>query len=797
MKNILDQSRRKRYNRCITSEVTILENTSRENIYYIPVVPMRGIVLFPHMNLNFDAGRDISVQALKEAAQNESKIFLAAQKSIDKENPKPSDIYTVGTIAKISQVMNMPGNQMKVVVTGLSRGVMREVVSVKPYIKAVVEEYTELYAPNSPMIQAYVNRLKKAYEEYFAVNPKLGADHFMMVMSMDDLGMLCDTVAASIEMPLEAKQELLEEFDAYKRAEKIIIGMNNHMQVLEIERTIAQKVKENIDKNQREYYLREQLKVISEELGEKDGVQKEAEEFKKKINRLKAGKEITEKLMKEVGRFERMQPNSPESSVVRNYLETVLDLPWNKKTKEVFNIDTAKEMLDEDHYGLEKVKERVLEYLAVRYFTKGKNGTILCLVGPPGVGKTSVAKSMARSLGRKCVRISLGGIHDEADIRGHRKTYIGAMEGRIMAAMREAKVKNPLIILDEIDKMGADYKGDPSAALLEVLDYEQNNSFRDHYIEVPFDLSQVLFVTTANTLETVSRPLLDRMEIIELSGYTSDEKFHIAKNYLIKKALEKTGLTSKQVKIDDNAIRTVIEFYTREAGVRKLEQQIEALCRKAAKILLEKNKDSVHITEKNVSDYLGRKKFLFDKKNDEDLVGVARGLAWTSVGGDTLSIEVNVMDGKGEVKLTGKLGDVMKESAMTAISYIRANAEALDIRNDFYIKKDIHIHVPEGAVPKDGPSAGITMATALVSALSGKPVRNDVAMTGEITLRGKVLPIGGLKEKSLAAYRAGITTVIIPEENKADLEDIPKNLIKKMEFIPVKDMDTVLQNALR
>ena len=555
---------------------------------------------------------------------------------------------------------------------------------------------------------------------------------------------------------------------------------------MKLEQQLAQKVKERIDKNQREYFLREQLKVIQDELGDTDGIKAEVEEYKQKINKLKTVKDTKEKLMKEVDRFSKMPPSSAESSVIRNYLDTVLSLPWNKLSKESFDIKNAEKILNEDHYGLEKVKERVLEYLAVRQNTKGKNGTILCFAGPPGVGKTSVAKSIARSLGRKYVRISLGGIHDESDIRGHRKTYIGAMEGRIIAAMKEAKTKNPLILLDEIDKMGADYKGDPSAALLEVLDYEQNGTFRDHYIEVPFDLSQVLFITTANSLDTVSRPLLDRMEIIELSGYTSNEKFHIAKDYLVKKSMKNNGLDDNDLTISDDAIEAVIGYYTREAGVRKLEQQIGKICRKAVKKLLENTERPIEVTKQNL-----------EKMNEQDEIGVARGLAWTSVGGDTLSIEVNVMPGSGKVELTGKLGDVMKESAMAAISYIRANSQKLGIAENFHKTKDIHIHVPEGAVPKDGPSAGITMATAVVSALTKNPVRSDIAMTGEITLRGRVLPIGGLKEKSLAAFRAGITDIIIPNENKADIDDVPKEVRSKINFIPVKSMDTVLENALR
>ena len=766
-------------------------------LHFIPVVPMRGVMVFPGMNLNFDAGREMSIKGLANASEENSLVFLVAQKDIEKEKPKLEDLYNIGTIARINQVMHLPGNITRVVVTGIKRGVIRELTASKPFIKAVVEEFDDVLPDNHIVNEAYVRRVRKGYEEYFAMNSKLSADNFMALMTTNNLGKACDMIAGSVDFSLEKKQALLEEFDVYERAEMLIKNISEQIEVLKVEQKIAKKVKENIDRNQREYYLREQLKVISEELGDRDGINEDVEDFTNRIKKARMGKANTEKLLKEVNRFAKMQPSSAESSVLRSYIETVLEMPWNKATKEAFDIEDAREILDEDHYGLEKVKERVLEYLAVRQFTNGKNGTILCLSGPPGVGKTSVAKSIARALGRKYVRISLGGIHDEADIRGHRKTYIGAMEGRIMAAMKEVKVNNPLVLLDEIDKMGVDYKGDPSAALLEVLDVEQNSAFRDHYLEVEFDLSKVLFVTTANTLDTVSRPLLDRMEIIELSGYTDEEKFNIAKEYLVKKALEKTGLTSKQVSITDDAIKSITEHYTREAGVRKLEQQIEALCRKAAKTILDKNRKSVKITSKNISDYLGKERYNFDMKNEKDEVGIARGLAWTSVGGDTLSIETNVMSGSGKIELTGKLGDVMKESAMAAISYIRSRVEELNIDKEFYSTSDIHIHVPEGAVPKDGPSAGITMATALVSALTGKPVRNDIAMTGEITLRGRVLPIGGLKEKSMAAYRAGITTVIIPEKNKADIDDVPQEIRKKMKFIPVSHMDTVLENALR
>ncbi len=767
------------------------------NFRYMPLVPLRGLVLYPYTTLNFDAGRDISVRAMETAANSDSIVLLVAQSNISAENPTERDIYTVGTVAKIKQMMRMPGGVTRVIAEGLHRGKIHEFTGTKPYIRAYVEEIREEHFAGITVDEAYVKELKKSFEAYFSQMPKLNAELFMQIMATDDIVVLTDVIASRVELRTEIKQELLSEMDVYRRCERLITEIRNQIEVIGYERMIAKKVKDNIDKNQREYYLREQLKVIQEELGDKDGISEDAREFTEKIDSINAPEDTKDKLLKEVDRFKKTPPNSAESSVIRTYLDTVLDMPWNEKTKESFNISKCEKILNNDHYGLEKVKERVLEYLSVRQLTKGKNGTILCLSGPPGVGKTSVAKSIARALNRKYVRISLGGIHDESDIRGHRKTYIGAMEGRIMAAVREAKVNNPLVLLDEIDKMGVDYKGDPSAALLEVLDYEQNMAFRDHYIEVPFDLSQVLFITTANTLDTISRPLLDRMEIIELNGYTEEEKFHIAKKYLIKKAIKAAGLTSAQFKMTDKAIHTCINGYTREAGVRRLEQQINALCRKAAKLILEGEESRVSISDKNIADFLGRPRYHYDMMNKSDEVGVARGLAWTAVGGDTLSIEANIMNGTGKVELTGKLGDVMKESAMAAISYIRSKTEELDIKDDFHKTKDIHIHVPEGAVPKDGPSAGITMATALVSSLTDRPVRRDVAMTGEITLRGRVLPIGGLKEKSLAAYRAGIKTIIIPEDNRADLEDIPDDIRSEINFIPVENMDMVLENALR
>ena len=764
--------------------------------YILPVVPVRGLVVFPHMTLNFDVGRVASIKALHSAAEKNTEIFLVAQRDIDAENPTADELFDVGTVATIKQVMNKPGNVVRVIVEGVCRARLGEVVSTKPFIEAYADVFHEEFDGDRHLEAAYIRRLKNEYEKYFANNSGGNLERYTHIMATENLSAVIDEIIADINCSLELKQQVLEEYDIAIRAEMLLVAIEECAKINSYEREIDSRVKKNIDKNQREYYLREQLKVIHEELGDKENADEEAQLFKDKIEELIENPDSKEKLLKEVARYSRMSMHSAESSVIRNYLETVLDLPWKAMSEESFDINEAKEILEEDHYGLEKVKERVVEYLAVRQLTKGKNGTIICLVGPPGVGKTSVARSVARALNRKFVRISLGGIHDEADIRGHRKTYIGAMEGRIMAAVKEAKVKNPLILLDEIDKMGSDYKGDPSAALLEVLDYEQNSQFRDHYIEVPFDLSQVLFITTANTLETINGPLRDRMEIIELSGYTSNEKMHIAKNYLVKKAMEKNGINSKQFSINDKAINDLIDYYTREAGVRKLEQQLDALARKAAMTVLSGEKKALKINSKNLEQYIGKRRFHVDMMNKKAEVGVVRGLAWTSVGGDTLSIEVNIMDGKGEIVLTGKLGDVMQESAKAAISYIRANAKKLHIEKDFYKPKDIHIHVPEGAVPKDGPSAGITMATAVISALSKKPVRNDIAMTGEITLRGRVLPIGGLKEKSMAAYRAGIRTVIMPYDNKADIDDVPAEIREKIEYIPVSTMDKVIEAAI-
>ena len=767
------------------------------NTQVLPAIAMRGIVVFPHMQLNFDVARKASIKAIEAASGKDLRIFLVAQKKADVENPKESDIYRIGTIAVIKQVMHLPGNVTRLIVKGVSRAVIRNIEGMDPYIVCNVEEIDERESDSAETCEAYAKALKNKLEEYFSVNPKFQADKFINIIEIDELGKLCDTISAMLDIGVEDKQSLLDEFDSISRASELLYRLEHLIGVTKIENKIIRKTQERMDEHQHEYYLREQLQVIEEELGDKDGVGADAQEFRDSINKLKIKKEYKDKLLKDVNRFAKMPAASADSGVLRTYLETVLDLPWNKLKKEKFDIKYTGKILDEDHYGLDNVKERILEFLAVRSLTKGKNTTVLCLEGPPGVGKTSIAKSIARALDRKYVRVSLGGVHDESDIRGHRKTYIGAMEGRIIAAMREAKVKNPVMLLDEIDKMGVDYKGDPSAALLEVLDNEQNSEFRDHYIEVPFDLSEVLFVTTANTLETISQPLLDRMEIIHLSGYTDTEKFHIARDYLVKKALDKTGMSQNRFEITDAAIKRIIDNYTREAGVRKLEQTIESLLRKAAKKILDTECDSITVNEDNITEFLGKEKYHFDYMNETDEIGVARGLAWTSVGGDTLSIESNVMNGTGKVELTGKLGDVMKESAMAAISYIRSKSDDFNIETDFYKTKDIHIHVPEGAVPKDGPSAGITMATAVISSLTGVPVKRDIAMTGEITLRGRVLPIGGLKEKAMAAYRAGIKTVILPEENRADIDDIPEEVRDNLTFIPVTAMEDVLDNALR
>ncbi|MCH5185105.1 MAG: endopeptidase La [Oscillospiraceae bacterium] len=761
----------------------------------MPLLITRGIVIFPCMIVNFDVGREKSIKALENAMADNQYICLVAQKNTADDDPGPEAVTGVGTVACIKQIMKLPGKTARVLVEGIERVIIEKIrLEDGSYNADIVPFETEKISPAEE--KAYLRELRDAFEEYFSNNPKINAESFMTMMEIDDPLMLADVICANISFETEVKRKILEAPTAAQRIQYLCTGIRSEIEIMTLEKNLSEKVKANIDRHQKEYYLREQARVIREELGEDENPASEAEEYKAKTDSLKMPAEAKEKIGREIRRLTKMPPMSSEAAVIRSYLDYIIELPWNKKTRERFDIRKAEEILNRDHYGLEKVKERVLEHLAVRKLAKGGACPILCFVGPPGVGKTSVAKSIASALGRKYVRISLGGIHDEADIRGHRKTYIGSMPGRIIAAVKQAESKNPLILLDEIDKVGRDMRGDPQAALLEVLDSEQNHAFRDHYLEVDFDLSEVMFITTANTLETVSRPLLDRMEVIEVGGYTDEEKMNIAVKYLMPREIEKNGLKDKKVEITDGAVMDIINYYTREAGVRNLEKQIGAVCRKAAKSILYNKRKSITVTEKNLDKYLGRRKYSFDMMNDNDETGVARGLAWTSVGGDTLSIEVNIMPGSGNIELTGMLGDVMKESALAAVSYIRSRADEFELPEDFHKSRDVHIHVPEGATPKDGPSAGITMATAVVSALTKRPVRKDVAMTGEITTRGRVLPIGGLKEKSLAAYRAGIRTIIIPEKNKKDLEDIPEKIRREIKFVAVSDMDAVLKTAL-
>ena len=761
----------------------------------LPLLAMRGIVIFPHMVLHFDVMRKKSVKAVEDAMINDQYLFLVSQKDDMTENPSEDDLYKVGTVVKVKQVVKMPGDTITVLIDALYRAKICEITKTEPFFEAIVERvYTD--DEDSLDANAMLRILKQRFEEYFAVNTHLAPEIMMSVMNEESANNVIDIVIANTNIPKKDKQAVLGTVDTIDRLELLINLLTKEIQITSVQRDIAEKVKKSVDKNQKDYYLREQIKVIQKELGDYESLDEEIADYKEKLENIKPPKEVYDKINKELSRLEKMPYGMQEGVIVRNYIDTLMELPWSKRTKERFDIEKARFILDRDHYGLEKVKERVLEYLAVRKLAKGGKSPILCLVGPPGVGKTSVAKSIAEALNRKYVRISLGGVKDEAEIRGHRRTYIGSMPGRIIAGMKQAGSKNPLMLFDEIDKIGNDMRGDPASAMLEVLDPEQNKTFKDHYLEVDFDLSEVLFLTTANTVDTIPRPLLDRMEVIELSAYTDEEKLEIALNHLLPKQLGLHGLTSKKVKIESDAVKDIITFYTREAGVRNLERELANLCRKIARDIIENKPRTVTITTDNLTKYLGKHRYSINPKNEKSEIGIARGLAWTSVGGETLSIEVNVMKGNGKVELTGKLGDVMKESAMAAISYIRSRASALGIAEDFHLSNDIHIHVPEGAVPKDGPSAGITMATALVSALSQRPVRNDVAMTGEITIRGRVLPIGGLKEKCLAAYKAGIRTIIIPMENSKDIEDIPSAVADKLSFVLVDSMDAVLDTAL-
>lgn len=762
----------------------------------MPAIPLRGLTVLPTMVLHFDISRKSSIQAVEAAMEKDQIIFLVTQRNPDDNNPGLRGLYELGVIAKIRNVAKLPKDIVRVMVEGIQKGRLLEGDAANGYLEVQVEPAEE-QSPQieASMAEAMVRALRDLLVRYGQLNQKFGKDMQKQLLEIQDLEKL--TMAVSVHLPMyyEDRQKLLEKEDIVSRYHDLSALIVNEMEILQIRNEIQQKVKERVDKNQREYVLREQIKIIQEELGE-DGLLSDVKHYQEAAQALCASAEVKEKIKKEAERLKSIGNNSAENSVLRTYIETLLELPWDKTSEDNSDLKNAERILNEDHYGLEKVKERILEFLAVRCLNHKGDSPILCLVGPPGTGKTSIARSVARALDKKYVRISLGGVRDEAEIRGHRRTYIGAMPGRIAAGMRQAGVKNPLMLLDEIDKVSSDYKGDTSSALLEVLDSEQNCKFRDHYVELPIDLSEVLFIATANDLQTIPRPLLDRMEIIEVSSYTANEKLHIVREHLVKKQMEHHGLAAKQLTITKSALESVISGYTKEAGVRQLERKIGEICRKAAREILEHDVKCVRVSEKNLEKYLGRKRFTIKKKNTKNDVGIVRGLAWTSVGGDTLQIEVNTMPGKGEFLLTGQLGDVMKESARTAISYVRSLGNEYRIDAEFFSKNDIHIHIPAGAVPKDGPSAGITMATAILSAITGIPVRADVAMTGEITLRGRVLPIGGLKEKLLAAKQAGITTVLVPSENKPDIAEMQEEITGGLELVYVSAMPEVLKTAL-
>ena len=763
----------------------------------IPCLPLRGLTVFPYMVLHFDVGRQKSIAALEEAMINDQELLLVTQKDAKMDDPGFDDIYHVGTVSKIKQLLKLPGDTIRVLVEGLRRGRIVECIFTDPYFEVKIEEIEETDPePGNLEQEALMRSMLDIFEDYVKLGNRVSPDTLISVNAVEKPGQLADIIAANVLVKIEDKQSILEAFDPRDRLEKLYGILTREIQILEIERKINQRVKKQIDKLQREYYLREQLKAIQKELGEKDGIGEEVDEYRRKIEEAQLPEEAYEKAMKELDRLSRMPQGSPEIGIIRTYLDWLVELPWNVETEDNTDIKRAAKILDEDHYGLEKVKERVLEYLAVHQLTQQMKGPILCFVGPPGVGKTSIARSIARALNRKFVRMSLGGVRDEAEIRGHRRTYVGAIPGRIIASIKQAGTRNPVFLFDEIDKMSSDFRGDPASAMLEVLDPEQNFAFRDHYLEVPFDLSKVMFLTTANTLETIPRPLLDRMEVIHISGYTEEEKLHIASRYLIPKQVREHGLKEGSVQIPERAIRDIINYYTREAGVRNLERQIATICRKAARQILETNQQRVRITGGNLKRYLGVPIYRYEKAGQHDQAGIVTGLAWTAVGGETLLVEAIHMPGTGKLVLTGQLGDIMKESAQAGFSYIRSKVRDFGIDPDFYNNTDIHVHIPEGAIPKDGPSAGITMTTAIISALTGIPARSDVAMTGEITLRGRVLPIGGLKEKVLAAHRAGITKVIIPAENEKDMREIPENVKRKVKIVLVEHMDQVLEHAL-
>ncbi|MDS1030484.1 endopeptidase La [Bacillota bacterium LX-D] len=761
----------------------------------IPLLPLRGVSVFPYMVIHLDVGRERSINAIDAAMAADQQVFLTMQKDAQTDEPNKDEIYEFGTIAEIKQLLKLPGGTIRVLVEGLTRAKIASFLSEEPYHKVEVETYEDS-TEKSLETEALMRTLIDLFEQYVKTSKKIPPEAVATVVTLEEPGRLADVVIAHLSLKLTEKQRALETINVQKRLELICEVLTNEMEILELERKINARVRKQMEKTQKEYYLREQLKAIQKELGEKDERVAEGEELRQKLEKAKLPKEVKEKALKEIERLEKMPPMVAEATVVRNYLDWILGLPWNKQTKDRLDIKMAEQILQEDHYGLKEVKDRILEYLSVRQLSQQMKGPILCFVGPPGVGKTSLAKSVSRALERKFVRMSLGGMRDEAEIRGHRRTYVGAMPGRIIQSLKQAGTKNPVILLDEIDKLGSDFRGDPSSALLEVLDPEQNNTFSDHYVEVPFDLSKIMFITTANVHYNIPRPLLDRMEVIQIPGYTEEEKLQIALRHLVPKQVKEHGLKADQLVVSENAIRRIIREYTREAGVRNLERQVASLCRKVAREIVEGKIFNGKISAQNIEHYLGIPRFRYGLAGEKNEIGVVTGLAVTEVGGDVLSVEATLLKGKGNLTLTGQLGDVMKESAYAGLSYIRSKTSDLGVAEDFYEKYDIHIHVPEGAIPKDGPSAGITMATALTSALSSRPVRKDVAMTGEITLRGRVLPVGGIKEKVLAAHRAGIKTVILPKENEKSLENIPANVKRKLEFVLVDHLDQVLPRAL-
>ena len=772
--------------------------TSEPNtITTVPVLALRGLTIFPNMLLHFDVGRGTSIKALDEAMAEGLPIFLVAQRDLTVEEPGEKDLYTIGTVSTVKQILRLPGENVRVMVEGSSRGKLVSLSKTTPFLQGEVEVLSvPEHTRNTPRTEALIRSTYELFERYAELSPRMTGDVLISVLSSEDPGYIADYIAQNIAMRASDKQAILEELHPVRRLSKLAHALGREVSILELEQEVQSKVREQLADNQRDYVLREQLKVLRQELGEGENGDSEQDEYRARIEKAGLPEEAAKKAEKELARLSKQPFGSAEATVIRNYLDVLLDLPWNKRTKERTDVAAARKILDDDHYGLQKVKERILEFLAVRQLAPELKGQVICLVGPPGVGKTSIAMSVARATGRKLTRISLGGVHDEAEIRGHRKTYVGAMPGRIIDGIRRAGSHNPLLLLDEIDKLASDIHGDPASALLEVLDGEQNSTFRDNFLEVPFDLSEVFFITTANTTDTIPRPLLDRMEVIELTSYTDEEKLQITKEHLLAKERKRHGLKKSQLKLTDDAIRALITGYTRESGVRVLERRVAALCRKAAMKIISEDVKQVSLTASDLEEFLGPRRYHPDHRETGKLVGVVNGLAWTQVGGEMLQVEVNVVPGSGKVELTGNLGDVMKESARAALSYIRSRTQRLGIEEDFYKTKDIHVHFPEGAVPKDGPSAGITITTAMVSALTGAPVRQDIAMTGEVTLRGRVLAIGGLREKTMAALRNGMKTVLIPADNVGDLEEIDQTVRAALHFVPVEHVDQVLSVVL-